>query len=155
MIVDMFTRQFGRLSFIVSIPKSSKSKVKKQFFQPLSLLEIETDVRPKIQLQKLSDIRLVCPFVSIPFHPHKLSMALFLAEFLYYALRSEQRNEPLFDYVESSIQWLDGFHAFWGSTLIWIIIMQATILTFVRVSFSRFHQCIGISFTQRKPRKYS
>ena len=108
MIVDMFTRQFGRLSFIVSIPKSSKSKVKKQFFQPLSLLEIETDVRPKIQLQKLSDIRLVCPFVSIPFHPHKLSMALFLAEFLYYALRSEQRNELLFDYVESSIQWLDG-----------------------------------------------
>ena len=108
MIVDMFTRQFGRLSFIVSIPKSSKSKVKKQFFQPLSLLEIETDVRPKIQLQKLSDIRLACPFVSIPFHPHKLSMALFLAEFLYYALRSEQRNELLFDYVESSIQWLDG-----------------------------------------------
>lgn len=108
MIVDMFTRQFGRLSFIVSIPKSSKSKVKKQFFQPLSLLEIETDVRPKIQLQKLSDIRLTCPFVSIPFHPHKLSMALFLAEFLYYALRSEQRNELLFDYVESSIQWLDG-----------------------------------------------
>jgi len=108
MIVDMFTRQFGRLSFIVSIPKSSKSKVKKQFFQPLSLLEIETDVRPKIQLQKLSDIRLACPFVSIPFQPHKLSMALFLAEFLYYALRSEQRNELLFDYVESSIQWLDG-----------------------------------------------
>ena len=42
-IVDMFTRKFGRLSFIVNIPKSSKSKVKKQFFQPLTLLEIEVD----------------------------------------------------------------------------------------------------------------
>ena len=108
MIVDMFTRQFGRLSFIVSMPKTAKSKMKKQFFQPLSLLEIETDVRPKVQLQKLSDVRLASPFASIPFHPHKLSMALFLAEFLYYALRSEQRNELLYDYVESSIQWLDG-----------------------------------------------
>lgn len=108
MIVDMFTRQFGRLSFIVSMPKSAKSKMKKQFFQPLSLLEIETDVRPKVQLQKLSDVRLASPFTSIPFHPHKLSMALFLAEFLYYALRSEQRNELLYDYVESSILWLDG-----------------------------------------------
>ena len=100
--------QFGRLSFIVSMPKSAKSKMKKQFFQPLTLLEIETDVRPKVQLQKLSDVRLASPFASIPFHPHKLSMALFLAEFLYYALRSEQRNELLYDYVESSIQWLDG-----------------------------------------------
>ena len=108
MIVDMFTRQFGRLSFIVSMPKTAKSKMKKQFFQPLSLLEIETDVRPKVQLQKLSDVRLASPFTSIPCHPHKLSMALFLAEFLYYALRSEQRNELLYDYVESSIQWLDG-----------------------------------------------
>ena len=108
MIVDMFTRQFGRLSFIVSMPKSAKSKMKKQFFQPLSLLEIETDVRPKVQLQKLSDVRLASPFTSIPFHPNKLSMALFLAEFLYYALRSEQRNELLYDYVESSILWLDG-----------------------------------------------
>jgi DNA repair protein RecO (recombination protein O) len=33
---------------------------------------------------------------------------LFVAEFLYYALRSEQRNELLFDYLESSILWLDG-----------------------------------------------
>ena len=108
MIVDMFTRQYGRQSFIVSMPKSAKSKVKKQFFQPLSLLEIETDIRQKVQLQKLKEVRLAIPFVSIPFHPHKLSMALFLAEFLYYALRSEQRNELLYDYVESSILWLDG-----------------------------------------------
>ena len=108
MIVDMFTRQYGRLSFIVSMPKTAKSKMKKQFFQPLSLLEIEADIRQKVQLQKLKDVRLASPFTSIPFHPHKLSMALFLAEFLYHALRSEQRNELLYDYVESSIQWLDG-----------------------------------------------
>ena len=108
MIVDVFTRQYGRLSFIVSMPKTAKSKMKKQFFQPLSLLEIEADIRQKVQLQKLKDVRLASPFTSIPFHPHKLSMALFLAEFLYHALRSEQRNELLYDYVESSIQWLDG-----------------------------------------------
>ena len=82
--------------------------MKKQFFQPLSLLEIEADIRQKVQLQKLKDVRLASPFTSIPFHPHKLSMALFLAEFLYHALRSEQRNELLYYYVESSIQWLDG-----------------------------------------------
>lgn len=108
MIVDMFTRSNGRLSFIVSLPKSHKSKIKKQFFQPLTLLEIETDVRPKVQLQKLADVRLALPFTSIPFEPDKLALSLFVAEFLYYALRSEQQNEPLYDYVTNSIQWLDS-----------------------------------------------
>ena len=108
LIVDMFTRAFGRQSFIVSIPKTAKSKIKKQFFQPLTLLEIETDLRPKLQLQKLNDVRLLSPFASIPFEPDKLAISLFVAEFLYYALRSEQRNELLYDYLENSIMWLDG-----------------------------------------------
>ena len=108
LIVDMFTRAFGRQSFIVSIPKTTKSKIKKQFFQPLTLLEIETDIRPKLQLQKLNDVRLLTPFASIPFEPDKLAISLFVAEFLYYALRSEQRNELLYDYLENSIMWLDG-----------------------------------------------
>lgn len=82
--------------------------MKKQFFQPLTFLEIEVDVHPNVQLQKLSDVRLAMPFFSIPFHPHKLAISLFMAEFLYYALRSEQRNELLYDYLESSILWLDG-----------------------------------------------
>ena len=108
LIVDMFTRSQGQQSFIVSIPKSVKGKIKKQLFQPLTLLEIESDLRPKLQLQKLSDIRLASPFSSIPFDPNKLSISLFIAEFLYYALRSEQHNEPLFDYIVNSIQWLDA-----------------------------------------------
>ena len=108
LIVDMFTRSQGRQSFIVSIPKSVKGKIKKQLFQPLTLLEIESDLRPKLQLQKLSDVRLASPFSSIPFDPNKLSISLFIAEFLYYALRSEQHNEPMFDYIVNSIQWLDA-----------------------------------------------
>ena len=108
LIVDMFTRMHGRQSFIVSIPKTNKGKLKKQFFQPLTLLEIETDIRPKLQLQKLGDVRLMAPFTSIPFEPDKLAIALFVAEFLYYALRSEQRNELLYDYLENSILWLDA-----------------------------------------------
>jgi DNA repair protein RecO (recombination protein O) len=108
LIVDMFTRSHGRLSFIVSLPKSSKAKVKKQYFQPLTMLEIETDVRPKVQLQKLSDVRLSTAYTSIPFDFSKLSISLFMAEFLYHASRGEQKNVPLYDYLANSIQWLDS-----------------------------------------------
>ena len=108
MIVDVFTKSQGRLSLIVSIPKSPRARIRKQLFQPLTLLETEIDLRPKAQLQKLKDVRLAVPFVSIPFDPHKLAITMFVSEFLYHALRSEQRNEPLFDYIASSVEWLDG-----------------------------------------------
>lgn len=107
-IVDLFTRERGRTSFICRLPKGGRSKVKVQFFQPLSLLEVVYDDRTTRNLQRFRDIRLSQPFFSIPFHPDKVALALFVAEFLCYALRDEQRDEPLYDYVESSVAWLDN-----------------------------------------------
>ena len=108
MIIDMYTRASGRLSFVVQLPKTSRGKLKKQLFQPLTLLNIETDVRPRIQLQKIHNAAIAIPLSSLQTNPAKLSITLFLAEFLYHALKGEQENEPMFDYVASSLQWLDG-----------------------------------------------
>ena len=107
MIVDMFTEEAGRLSFITSIPKTSKGRIKKQYFQPMTLLEVECDVRQNVQLQKLKDAHLLTAYTSIPFSPEKLALSLFIAEFLYHALRSEQQDKLLFAYVCDSMQWLD------------------------------------------------
>ena len=107
MIVDMFTEEVGRLSFIISIPKTSKGRIKKQYFQPMTLLEVECDVRQNVQLQKLKDAHLLTAYTSIPFSPEKLALSLFIAEFLYHALRSEQQDKLLFAYVCDSMQWLD------------------------------------------------
>ncbi len=107
MIVDMFTCEAGRLSFAVPIPKTSKGRLKKQYFQPMTLLEVECDIRQRIQLQKLKDARLLTTYATIPFSPEKLAISLFVAEFLYHALRSEQQNKSLFAYVCDSMQWLD------------------------------------------------
>jgi DNA repair protein RecO (recombination protein O) len=108
LIVDMFTREHGRLSFAVPVPRSSRSKLKKQYFQPLTLLNIETDIRPSQQLHSLKDASLLSPLPSLLSDPQKLAIALFIAEFLYHALRDEQRSEPLFDYMRNSIEWLDS-----------------------------------------------
>lgn len=107
-IVDMFTREQGRLSFIVSLPHSAHGKFRKQYFQPLTLLTIEADVRQQVQLQKLREISVTTPLPSLLTQPDKLSIALFMAEFLFHALRDEQQDMALFDYVSSSIEWLDS-----------------------------------------------
>ena len=107
LIVDMFTRDAGRLSFAVPLPKTAKSRLKKQYFQPMTMLDVEFDLRRRVQLQQLKDARLLAPYASIPFSSEKLAISLFTAEFLYHALRSEQKNEPLFVYICDSMQWLD------------------------------------------------
>jgi len=107
-IVDMLTAELGRVSFLCKMPTTQKGKLKKQLFQPLTLLELEVDYRQNASLQRLRDVRMSMPWVSVPFNPEKLAVALFLAEFLLYATRDEQQNKPLFDYVASSIAWLDA-----------------------------------------------
>lgn len=104
----MFTRQQGRQAFIVSLPKTSHGRLKKQYFQPFTLLNIECDIRPQQQLQRLRDASILLPLPTLLGNPTKLSISLFLAEFLYHALRDEQQDEPLFDYIMSSLQWLDS-----------------------------------------------
>ena len=107
-IVEMLTADFGRVSFVCRLPKTQKGKLKKQFFQPLTMLSIEFDYRQGGGLQHLRDVQMTQPFTSIPFDAAKLSISLFVAEFLLYATRGEQQNETLFQYVEQSIEWLDG-----------------------------------------------
>ncbi|MGI6242259.1 MAG: DNA repair protein RecO [Prevotella sp.] len=108
MIIDLLTREQGRMSFICYLPKTSKGKVKKQFFQPLTLLDLVYNYRPNHNLQRFVDVRLAMPYGSIPFDAYKLSISLFVSEFITYATRDEQQNKPLFDYIESSMVWLDN-----------------------------------------------
>ena len=107
MIVVTFTKTHGRLSFAVPVTRSAHSKIKKQYFQPLTLLNIDADIHQQSQLQKISEVSLYAPLPSLLSNPSKLAIGLFICEFLYHALRDEQQNEPLFEYVCNSIQWLD------------------------------------------------
>ena len=107
LIVDLFTKEAGRLSCIVPLPKTPKSRLKKQYFQPMTLLEVEVDLRQRLRLQKMKDARLQSAYATIPFSPDKLALSLFVAEFLCHALRSEQQNPSLFTYICDSMQWLD------------------------------------------------
>lgn len=107
LIIDMFTESGGRMSFITHVGGRKMSKIKKHFFQPMSLLEIEYDDRRGHGLYNIKDVRWIYIYYSVPFDPIKMSISLFISEFLYYALRNEQSNVPLFDYISNGMKWLD------------------------------------------------
>ncbi len=106
-IVDMYTGLHGRVSYLVKLPRTKKAAVKSVLFQPLSLVEFEVDYRPTVSLQRIVEAKFYYPFRSLPFDPCKSAIGLFIAEFLYRALREESENRPLFAYLLYSIQWLD------------------------------------------------
>lgn len=107
-IVHIYTRQNGSMSFLIPAVRSRKSLVNGVLFRPLSLVEVETDVRSRAALPAVKEARLSYPLETVPYDPYKLGIAMFLAEFLSYALREEGKNEPLFAYLSSSIRWLDA-----------------------------------------------
>lgn len=108
LIVDVLTKLSGRVSFMVHIPKTSKGKIKKQYFQPMTLLDFEYDFRQRSNLQRIKDVRVSLPYSSIPIDPAKSCISLFLSEFIYYATRNEQENPTLFTYISTSLEWLDN-----------------------------------------------
>lgn len=107
-IVEVFSKEMGRVSFIVKIPKTSRAAVKRSLFQPMSLLELEWNHRLVSNLQRIQSAKSYAPFVSLPYNPYKASIALFLAEFLRSALHEEQAHASLYAYIESSVLWLDA-----------------------------------------------
>ncbi len=107
LIVEMYTDLLGRVSYLVRVPRSRKAAVKSVLFQPLSLIEFEADYRPNTTLYHIREAKSYYPYSSIPYDPYKSSIALFLSEFLYRAVREEAENRPLFAYLRHSLIWLD------------------------------------------------
>jgi DNA repair protein RecO (recombination protein O) len=107
LIASIYTETHGRKTFLIQGFYKRKSKFHSTFLQPLTLLDLEIDVNPRRELQRIKEISFAYPFRTIPFDTVKASVALFLAEILYKTLKEEESNTPLFDYIYHAIQVLD------------------------------------------------
>lgn len=126
LIVDMLSERCGRVSFMVRLSKSPKGKFRRNLFMPLTILEVDFELKQTSSLSRMKDVHLVMPLPSLMTHPYKMSIGMFLSEFLVYATRDESDNIPLYNYVENSLLWLDG----------------------VRDKFSNFHLVFMIRMTR-------
>ena len=72
------------------------------------MLSLEYDFRPKVQLQKIKEATILHPYSSLPFDMDKLTVGMFISEFLYHSLYGEESNKPMFDYISDSLQWFDS-----------------------------------------------
>lgn len=106
-IVTMYTRQFGRVSYMVHGVNKKKSVFRTAYLQPLSILEMDVFHTPGKDIQRIKDIQIGYPFTGIPFDPVKNAVALFISEMLFRTLRQTEPDESVFLFLENSIQQLD------------------------------------------------
>lgn len=108
LIADVYTRQRGRASFLVPVSHSKRSKVRSVLFQPLSMLSFTASGHEGKRLWRVSSVQPYTIFSSIQANVVKSAIALFLSEVLVYALREEEPDVQLFNFLDRSFSLFDN-----------------------------------------------
>jgi len=115
-VVRMYTKKFGRQSFIIKGMRNRKAGKHTILFQPLFILDIEMNHRLNRELQILKEFSVAFSPYGIHSDIRKTCIAIFLGEVLNAVIREESPHEDLFNYIESSIVYFenctDGFYNF-------------------------------------------
>jgi DNA repair protein RecO (recombination protein O) len=108
LIVKCFTLSDGLKSYFVRDAFSSrKGNQKIAYFQPLTVVEIEAIHKNKGTLEQIKEIKIDNPFQTIHSNIVKSTLTLFLSEMLHHSIHEEEKNEPLFHFLESALNWFD------------------------------------------------
>ncbi len=109
LIVKCFTLSDGLKSYFVRDAFSSrKSNQKIAYFQPLTILEIEAIHKNKGTLESFKEIKVATPFHSIHSDVVKSTIVMFVSEILNTSIQEEEKNEALFNFLETALHWLDN-----------------------------------------------
>ncbi|MEM8521729.1 DNA repair protein RecO [Flavobacterium sp. PL12] len=109
LIVKCFTLSHGLKSYFVRDAFSSrKSNQKIAYFQPLTILEIEAVHKNKGTLENFKEIKISTPFHSIHSDIYKSTIVMFISEILHHSIHEEEKNQPLFEFLEAALEWLDN-----------------------------------------------
>ncbi|WP_179343209.1 DNA repair protein RecO [Winogradskyella ursingii] len=122
LIVKCYTQQRGVVSYILrGVLKSKKSQAKTVYFQALSQLILEEVYKPKLSLHSIKEVKLNYVYTSLHTNVYKSAIVLFLAEILSSVLKEEEKNESLYNYLETALQYLDSEDSFANFHLLFLL----------------------------------
>jgi DNA repair protein RecO (recombination protein O) len=118
LIVKMFCNKLGYKTGMARVSKRpSNNNI--HLFQPLRIVEFETDFQEQNKFIQLNQPRIATPLHSIGIDPVKTAMTLFMDELLAITIADEYTNDDLFRFLKNSIVLLDdainpnNFHLWW------------------------------------------
>ncbi len=106
-IATIFTREFGRQSFMANASRSRKSKNKAGLLQPLFLVDLEVYQKQTREVQRIKEMKSLHAYQNIPFDITKSTQIIFLAEILYKTIHEEESYPELFEFIKSALLYFD------------------------------------------------
>lgn len=122
LIVKCYTQQRGLVSYLLrGILKSKKNQSKAIYFQPLSQLQIEENYKRNQTLHFISEVKLNYIYKTLHTNIYKSAIVLFLSEVLTNVLKEEEKNEDLYDFLVTTLQYLDNDDNFSNFHLLFLL----------------------------------
>lgn len=106
-LVQIFTKEFGRVTYMVSKTRSKSSKVQRALFYPLALLHLEVEHKPSRDIQHIKEVQILHHQYDTMSNIGKTSVVFFLSEFLARVLKETERNDHLYSFLDQSVRLLE------------------------------------------------
>jgi DNA repair protein RecO (recombination protein O) len=106
-VVQMYTRKFGRQSFLIKGMRNRKTGKHNILFQPMFILDLELYYKPNREMQTLKEFSAHFTPYNIYGNIKKSSVAIFLGEVLTAVLKEESPHDEMFEYIEESVIYFD------------------------------------------------
>jgi DNA repair protein RecO (recombination protein O) len=107
-VTQIYTRKFGRQSFLIKGMRNRKTGKHNVNFQPLFILEIELYYKAAREMQTLKEFSVSFAPYDIYSNIKKSSVAIFLGEVLTSVLKEETPYGEMFEYIEESIMYFEN-----------------------------------------------
>ncbi len=107
-IVTAWSRQMGRVSFIVPWGGGREAARRRALMMPMSLFAGEASVRPGQELMSIRDVRPLKVLTGLSADPAKALVALLLSEVTERVLRDMPPDEALTEFVFNAVERLDA-----------------------------------------------
>ena len=108
-IFKCYTLSDGIKTYMIRGVRSKKNKSNSiALFQPLTILEINANHKNNFGIENINSAKILIPYKSIPFDILKNSLVLFLSEILSKCIIEEEQNKQMYNYIKSSLLWLDS-----------------------------------------------
>jgi DNA repair protein RecO (recombination protein O) len=107
LILDIFTREKGMRSFIVSGVRSAKTKNKASLYRHLNILDLVAYDKDD-KLARIKECSIEYHYKNLSYDVVRSSIGLFILEVCKNAIREKEENLPLYDFIYDRLVLLDS-----------------------------------------------
>jgi len=107
-ILSCYTKSYGIKTYLLKgVLKQRKGKFRPAYLQPLSQLNLEATHKKNRSLQSLRELKPLIHYKTLHTDIVKGAIIIFLSEVLIQLLKEEEANEALYNFISTSLLWLD------------------------------------------------